>query len=134
MQHKTETTNVIILLCGETKHLHFQSQLPTGFYTTLYPSDTQGTLHVWSGRPSEMKLLKQIQSRKTHICLFVCLRRFVSHILVTVMAAFGAFVKHLKSYITHCFVMLPLYSEDEQICCKSLSPILKDEHRTSELH
>lgn len=78
--------------------------------------------------------VKHTQSGETQVCLLLCLRRFVSRVLVTVMAAFGALIKRLKSYSTHCFVMLSLHPEDESLHCKSLSPILRDEHRTSELH
>lgn len=81
-----------------------------------------------------MKLQEQIQGRETQICLFFLLRRFASHILVTVVAAIGALIKCLKSYTIHCFVMLSLYSEDELLYCKSLSVVLRDDHRTSELY
>lgn len=41
---------------------------------------------------------------------------------------------HLDCLKTYTLVALSLYSEEGLLNCKSLSPVLRHEHRTSELH
>lgn len=108
--------------------VYFQSQLPIGLYLILYPSDTQGTPLLRSGRSPEMKLLKQRQNRE--IQPFILPEKVCFTYIGDCQGRFWH-LDCLKTYTTYHLVTLSLYSEEGLLTCKSLSPVPRHEHRTS---
>lgn len=78
-----------------------------------------------------MELLKQRQNRE--IQPFLLPENFC---FTCIGDCYGRFwhLDCLKTYTTYPLVTLSLCSEEGLLNCKSLSPVLKHEHRTSELH